>query len=204
MGGEGRCSIESSGAVFWDAVQRRSGAGLQHSRAGHCGADSVGHSHGKVASTAENVVKHVPWEKDLIEAVLTSRSPPRKGAHTLLRGTSWFGSQRTPRLRVTTTIAKTKRFVKWLCKIFKRKRTPSAADSDAHRGFASSSDLYMFVADGQKLAEDWTHPVDEVWIKTLRSPPYCPKTMTSDNEPQESVFRFNADSVRSPRARVLF
>lgn len=59
----------------------------------------------------------------------------RKGRHRLV----CVG----PRLRARTTIAKTKKFVKEVRKIFKMEQTPRAAKSDGHRSFDETLNPFM-------------------------------------------------------------
>lgn len=142
-------------------------------------------------------------EKDQIEPEPPTLSQPRKERPTTPKDASSSGMQLIPRLRARATSTKTKELVKGVNKLFKTKQALSAVDDDVHRSFDNNVGAVMLPGAEQNTEIVWILPMDEEWIKTLRTTPYYQKAIHSEKHDHVTPFLHAAQTLCDYHANVF-
>lgn len=108
-------------------------------------------------------------KEDVIETAPSSHCP-RQRRSTSPRSRTSSGTQHTPHLCTTATVAKAKESVKGDCKLIKTKLPERPADPDDYRRLSAASSPYMLGEVRQNADTVRIQPMDKEWIKTLQHP----------------------------------
>lgn len=142
-------------------------------------------------------------EKDKTKPALSPCSPHQKQSQTLPKGASSPRKQRTPRLCVRATTAKTKELLKGVLKLVKTKRTSEAADADVHHGYDARFYPCVLAEIGQNSVEIVILLVDKDCTKMFPISPYYPETAHLDKYDHVTPFFNIALIPRNSRGHVF-
>lgn len=127
-------------------------------------------------------------EEVIIKIASSVRSLLRRERPTSPSGALSFGSLGTMRSHARATMKKTKKFVKIVRKVIKKKRSRRTADAIIYRGSHDKLDPFMLASVGQNDEEVWIHRADGEWIKNLWLPPYSSRTVELDKYDYMTLF----------------